>query len=326
MKYAPFFLALLLILSPTLTSAATFGGFVTCEGSGCSACNLVDMINKIIFWLFGAVFVIFAVLMAVAGFGLVTSGGNQSALDAAKSKFQNAIIGIIIIMSAWLIVDTVMKGLLAGGTGSIAGFGPWAEVQCQVQAEPLPFTDLNTGQGGSPTVTGQGQVASSTIAGTCSVRPLSPLMTPQAIMMEKGQTVIFESPVLQQCAQKFVAAVGGGARINSAFRPQEYQTHLWEIRDRWCDQKLRTNTDASCSSLKTAIGAEVNKHFGSSWSCGAVAKGNSNHAKSTAVDIGGIPSHSAPAVQQAAANNCLVWKNFPGDPWHYELKPGCTCN
>lgn len=140
MKYFPFFLALLLILSPSVASAVAFGGFVTCEGAGCSACNLVDMINIIIKWLLGFVFVIFAVLMTSAGFGLVTSGGNQSALDEAKSKFQNAIVGIIIIMAAWLIVDTVMKGLLSGGAGVISGWGPWSEVQCQVQRAPDPWS------------------------------------------------------------------------------------------------------------------------------------------------------------------------------------------
>lgn len=140
MKYLPFFLALLLVLSPTIAAASTpFGGFVTCEGAGCSACNFVDMINIIIKWLLGFVFVIFAVLMVSAGFGLVTSGGNQSALDSAKSKFQNAIVGIIIILAAWLIVDTVMKGLVKGDGdlgGTFTGFGPWSEVQCQVQAKP----------------------------------------------------------------------------------------------------------------------------------------------------------------------------------------------
>jgi hypothetical protein len=156
MKYLPFFLALLLILSPTLASAQ-FGNFVNCEGASCSACNFVDLANNLIRWLFGAVFVIFAVLMAVAGFGLVTSGGNQSALDAAKSKFQNAIVGIIIIMAAWLIVDTVMKGLLAGGTGNLGstytGFGPWAEVQCQVQTAAIRYI---------PTVSGPSLFATTT--------------------------------------------------------------------------------------------------------------------------------------------------------------------
>jgi hypothetical protein len=108
-------------------------GFVTCSGVDCSACNLVQMANIIIKWLFGVIFLIFAVLMLVAGFGLVTSAGNQSALEAAKSKFKNGIIGLLIVMSAWIMVDTIMKGLLTGGTGNVSGYGPWSEVKCQIQ-------------------------------------------------------------------------------------------------------------------------------------------------------------------------------------------------
>jgi len=309
------------------------GGFVTCDGRDCDQCNLVEMGNTIIKWLFGIIFLIFAGLMAVAGLGLVTSGGNQSALEAAKSKFTNGIIGILIVMSAWLIVDTLIRGLVGGGAtgqaiGEIKNWGPWSQVKCSEMTSTQPFVDFNTGQGGGTpgTGTGPGQVPGSTVPGACSVPALSPITDPLAIQMERGQTVIFNSPTLQQCVSKFVAAVGGGAEVSSAFRPQSYQTHLWEIRDRWCEKNLKANTDASCSALKTAIGAEVSKHFGPNWACGAVAQFNSNHAKNTAVDVRGIPNHAAPNVQQAAAANCLTWRNFSNDPWHYELKPNCTCN
>lgn len=120
--------------------------FVTCNGPDCSLCNLVDMGNTLIIWLFGIIFIIFAVIMFIAGIGLVTSGGNQSALDEAKKKFQNALIGILIIMAAWLVVDRIMTTLLADGAGSTTGVGPWNEVECQVQATPQPWS--RTGQDG----------------------------------------------------------------------------------------------------------------------------------------------------------------------------------
>lgn len=315
---------------PHVASAVAPGGFVTCDGPDCSACNLVEMTNVIIRWLFGIIFVIFAALMMTAGFGLVTSGGSQSALEAAKSKFTNAIIGIIIVMSAWLIVDTVMKGLLEGGTGVIAGWGPWSEVQCFPMTESIPFVDNNTGQGGGTpgNGTGPGQVPGSTVPGTCAVPPLTVITDPLAIQMEQGQTLIYKNGNnLRQCAEKFIGMVGGGARINSAYRPASYQTHLFEIKDRWCTKGLRANSDLACRDLKTAIGSEVTKHFGNGWSCGAVGK-TSLHTQGTAVDIGGIPSHSAPNVQAAAAASCLIWKNYSYDPVHYDLKSNCTntCN
>ncbi|MCB9810992.1 MAG: hypothetical protein H6779_04850 [Candidatus Nomurabacteria bacterium] len=121
--------------------------FVPCDGVDCSLCNLVDMINLIILWLFGIIFLIFAVIMLVAGFGLITAGGNQTALDEAKKKFQNAVIGIIIVMAAWLLIDTIMKGLLTDG--EISGYGPWTDVQCQQQTVPIEHGELGYA-GGTP--------------------------------------------------------------------------------------------------------------------------------------------------------------------------------
>lgn len=120
-----------------------------CTGLDCSACNVVDMANGLITWLIGILFVVFALLLAIAGVRLVTSGGNHHALDEAKSSFMNAIIGFIIILSAWLIVDTIMRGLVGTSSnpgqiraqGSVTGWLFWTEVQCQEQAE-TPFREV----------------------------------------------------------------------------------------------------------------------------------------------------------------------------------------
>lgn len=86
--------------------------------------------NTILKWLIGALFAVFAVVAAMGGFGLVTSGGNPEAKNEAKSKLVNALIGIIIVLASWLLIDTVMRGLLSSGTDQITGYGPWSEVKC----------------------------------------------------------------------------------------------------------------------------------------------------------------------------------------------------
>ena len=145
----PFFLS-----GPVASAATPPNGIVSlsgCTGTDCSACNVVHMVNGGITWLIGIRFVVFAVIMVVAGVGLVTSGGNQSALEAAKSKFTNAIIGLIIILSAWLMVDTIMRGLVGsddnegklGSTfndkGEATGWLFWFEVTCQKQVQTDEF-------------------------------------------------------------------------------------------------------------------------------------------------------------------------------------------
>ncbi len=115
------------------TSLASFAG---CTGPDCSTCHIVDIANGLIKWLIGFLFVLFAGLVAYAGFGLVTSGGNQGALESAKEKFTNAIIGMLLVLSAWLIVDTIMRGLVGEGDnrgmiqGSVSGWMLWSQVEC----------------------------------------------------------------------------------------------------------------------------------------------------------------------------------------------------
>ena len=163
-----------LLFLPDSVSAQSF---VPCDGLECNACHLVEMGNTILMWLIGVLFLVFAVILAMAGWGLVTSAGNQTALSDAKSKFTNAFIGLIIVLAAWLLVDTLMKGLLKSGDGTITGYGPWSQVKCVTQPTTgLPETAIDQVGGGSatasgPTPTGDASLAAGALADS-SARPL----------------------------------------------------------------------------------------------------------------------------------------------------------
>jgi hypothetical protein len=161
-----------------------------------------------------------------------------------------------------------------------------------------------------------------TTTASCPVPALTRLTDPLALRMESGETVIWDGTDsrLRTCANKFIAAAGGGS-VNSAFRPAPYQTHLWEIRDRWCTQELRSNTNSACSSLKSSVSSEVTKHGLSS--CGAVGA-TSRHTAGTGVDIR-LTSGNYSGTAQLATESCLVWANYDGDPWHYNLMANCSC-
>lgn len=140
-KYTPgvlivtFVVFFLVLLDPTPASAQSFRGFLNCDGVDCSLCNFVETVNRVISWLIGILMMLFAVLMMKAGFELVASRGNTAALTAAKDSFTNAIIGLVIILSAWIIVDTIMRGL---NVQDIMRGGPlpWSQMQCQAQSVP----------------------------------------------------------------------------------------------------------------------------------------------------------------------------------------------
>jgi hypothetical protein len=72
----------------------------------------------------------------ILSFKMVTAGGDAGAISNAKSMITNVIIGFIILLAAYLIVDTVMK-ILVGD--KLTGFGPWNEIQCVDQPEVTPI-------------------------------------------------------------------------------------------------------------------------------------------------------------------------------------------
>lgn len=128
-------LAFLFFLSPDLAIAQDPGNLtklVPCEGPGCNACHVVQLGNNILRWLIGVLTIVFALVTAWAGFGLVTSGGNTQAKTQAKSLMTNAIIGFLIVLAAWLIVDTLLKSLLSEENGNLQG-RPWSQVECMEQ-------------------------------------------------------------------------------------------------------------------------------------------------------------------------------------------------
>lgn len=309
-------------VSGAMAAVPFSGPIVPCGGSGqppCQdICQLFELGKNIFDFIITISFAIAVIMIVWAGFLMLmpTLGGESATMYAKGRKvLVQAFIGMAIIFLAWLTIDAVIK-ILAGQTladgqvARIGGYGPWNEINCNLA---VSLTTPGAPQPSTPTPP----------PSACSILPLSPITDPLAQQMENGNTVIWEKtdPRLKPCVDRFISKVGG--RVTSAYRPEPYQTHLFEIRDRWCTQGLRSNTDPACVSLKNTVQQEVTKHFGSNWNCGLVGQ-TSRHTSGTGVDISGI-THGSAAVQQAASESCLEWKNYAGDPYHYDLKQGCTC-
>ena len=147
-------IAIFVLVAPGFVEAAD--PLVPCEGTTgqeCSFCHLIDLGSNVLNWIFGIVFVIFGVITFVAGIKLATSGGVPAARDDAKKKLSNALVGIIIVFSAWLIVDTLMKALITGGDiGDAIGnseLGMWHSIDCSLGTQPrATMTDLPQGEVG----------------------------------------------------------------------------------------------------------------------------------------------------------------------------------
>jgi hypothetical protein len=98
------------------------GGLITCDGieEECDFEKLLLAVNKIIqFIVFVIGIPIVTLIFAYAGFLMVTSGGNPSKKDEAKSLIGNAVVGLIVLLGAWIIVRTVL--VVFGYTGPLLG-------------------------------------------------------------------------------------------------------------------------------------------------------------------------------------------------------------
>ncbi len=96
----------------------------SCEGvGGCkSICDVATLAQNLLNTsIFIAVFMS-ALLFAYAGWEAVTAGGNAEKMGKARSVFINVLIGLIIILAGWVIIDTLMR------TVTNANFGPWNKI------------------------------------------------------------------------------------------------------------------------------------------------------------------------------------------------------
>jgi len=125
---------------PIVLFARENTGLVPCGGDGqeaCQMCHSVQLINEVTAWLVGLLSVVAAVMFVIAGLRIVTAQGNPSVLKDAKSMIVNVAIGFVIVLTAWLLIDLLLKTLL--GDGEVAA-GPWNTIACINQ----PTADTNS--------------------------------------------------------------------------------------------------------------------------------------------------------------------------------------
>jgi len=120
---------LILLLNPLLTSAA---GLVPCGGTGedpCTACDLLILFQNVLKFALVIVFLIVIVFIVYGGFRWIFSGGNEANIKAGMKIITNAIIGLMIVLCAWLIVNTVFW-LIAQIGGKEEYTGSWWHLEC----------------------------------------------------------------------------------------------------------------------------------------------------------------------------------------------------
>jgi len=257
----------------------------------------------------------------IGGTQYVAAGISPDGKSNAKNQITNAFIGLALVISSYLILDSINPKL----------------VQFDLtlnQVTPAPL----------------GVAAAVVNTGNCPFPPLPPVSA-DAQIFENGQTVSFTAvnlpPVqdnltkLQTEVNKFKTALttaqpGSSIVINSAYRPMSYQRHLWEVSSYWFqgnpvggEGPLKDNFNSACSALKAQVGAEITHHkIGSMVSNPSIC---APHVRGIGVDlkVTGISAGFDINTFLISKGIDLLWQGLSNDPVHYNLQrapfipPGC---
>ncbi|MBI5306317.1 hypothetical protein HZB04_01905 [Candidatus Wolfebacteria bacterium] len=99
------------------SAQAALGGLVPC-GPGisgnetCNFCHLITLVNRIInFALYDIAIPLVVVMTLYGGFVIMTAGDDAGKVTEGKNIIQAAVIGVLVALGAWLIINTVLLAL-----------------------------------------------------------------------------------------------------------------------------------------------------------------------------------------------------------------------
>lgn len=100
-------LMLVVLLMPVATQAISFED--PSQSLGLGTADLKETVINIINWVLGLLGIIAVIMILYAGFQWMTAGGNEDKVSSAKKIISAAVVGLIIILLAWAIVNFVLK-------------------------------------------------------------------------------------------------------------------------------------------------------------------------------------------------------------------------
>ncbi len=267
--------------------------------------------------------ILFAVvIMAWAGFILIMSPFNPEAKSTARKMLINAVIGFLIVCSAWLIVDFVMKALYSGPDGQQGKFGPWNSiltggdtcVQKTTNMKALFDAPITAGQLTTSSYEGGSSGTSGISAGPKCQPPVTQSNPCSVTSMQKTCFAKRASDAAIICNMESAGGntrvVSGSDKLNNGKGPS-YSVGLWQINltvhELKKDGKTLKCPDAFTRPCMKGNYTDQANHPG--W-CNSEIK-NTSEAK--ALYSACVEAAKDPAVSTAAA--CAMDKNMDFSDW-----------
>lgn len=96
----------------------------------CTLCHIGELvINLTQYLIWGVALPATILFVAIGGLVLLASGASETRRTLGKKILLNTLIGAIIVLVAWLGVDTLIRILT--GTNQLSQFGPWNEFKTE---------------------------------------------------------------------------------------------------------------------------------------------------------------------------------------------------
>lgn len=121
---ALFLMATLVYVSPVVGAEMTLeSGVAAAEGTGVPQTLVGNggLVSQIINILLFAIGIISVIMIIIGGLRYVISGGNSTAVTAAKNTILYAIVGLVVAIFAFAIINWVLDSILGGGVSGFSG-------------------------------------------------------------------------------------------------------------------------------------------------------------------------------------------------------------
>jgi hypothetical protein len=275
----------------SFTNGQYASGSATDQGStGCQACSLAQLVQNIINFIIGLSIPVAAALFAWAGVLYFTSAENISQRQKAKDIFKNAFIGFVIIITAWLVINTLLNVIF--NQSSVFKGGNWFQIQCSAQ-RPI--------SGNIGTILSQALGTAQPIA--VSTNPLT--ATNPSLSYTDQQTI--QNALKAACDSGDTASCYGSTYANGSYTlTSDAQTYL----ENNCQDSLSSTQAASCQALVDYAAGGTTSISGSAGIAAGVQALTAN-AYSTSQGICATNVRLALIAEDAASGDTYFVKNYP---------------
>ena len=106
-KTLEYTLAAVILLYPLAVFALPGFNCSDLNGVNCTTTSVNGLIKTVINWLLGIAFGVAVLFLIIGGFWYITSAGNEETSEKGRKTAINAIIGIVIIILSYVIVNVI---------------------------------------------------------------------------------------------------------------------------------------------------------------------------------------------------------------------------